>query len=418
VLIFELLEGLSKYKDQCATKLQNMGRAWKARKRMRSLLVDAYEVHYDAWSQSEYYYNRLTGATRNHLPSLLAGCKIKKAPDGWQKMVDEEGNTYYYHARTGRYSWISEEQAIKRLQRAVRNKLQGEFRVASFQQLARSVRFTKTAQTAYEKEPHKLSSLVNYALFVMTQEFTWDKATELLKDAADKAAKHPVVLYALGMCMLANCAYPRRKTAAEAHGYLATARQMDPEREKFDAATESFLKWACIIHPRSMRARLMYALVAQCYLDRFDDAEKYYRQALGLVPEEDGDKERVATNFEEFVKQRYPGGVYDRGGPPVAVKLRGRVRDQPDKEWARWEDPDALKEAYTVYWVNNNSHECRWAEPDWEDVWATRRQRGKRLRRLADGSDLFFDPHTNAHFQYRVSTGECWWSEDDIAVAD
>ena len=37
--------------------------------------------------------------------------ELPEPPDIWERMVDDEGTVYYYHAKTGRTSWMSEEQA-------------------------------------------------------------------------------------------------------------------------------------------------------------------------------------------------------------------------------------------------------------------------------------------------------------------
>ena len=102
--------------------LRNRYRYRKAREKFRSLLASRFERHWDANEGRHFYVNKITGETSWDRPHKLGDAKVAEAADGWIQHWDEHGNPYYYHARTGRYSWISEEEAVVRLQKLYRKK--------------------------------------------------------------------------------------------------------------------------------------------------------------------------------------------------------------------------------------------------------------------------------------------------------
>lgn len=105
-----------------ARKIQSLYRYRKAREKFRWLLAARFERHWDANEGRHFYVNILTGESHWDRPPRLGNATVKDAADGWVEHWDEQGNPYYYHARTGRYSWISEEQAAVRLQKLYRKK--------------------------------------------------------------------------------------------------------------------------------------------------------------------------------------------------------------------------------------------------------------------------------------------------------
>lgn len=105
-----------------ARKIQSLYRYKKARRKFRELLAARFQRHWDANEGRFFYVNVITGESHWDRPDKLGDAKVAEAPDGWVEHWDENGNPYYYHARTGRYSWLTEEQAALRLQKLYRKK--------------------------------------------------------------------------------------------------------------------------------------------------------------------------------------------------------------------------------------------------------------------------------------------------------
>ncbi len=59
---------------------------------------------------------------------------------------------------------------------------------------------------------------------------------------------------------------------------MNTARIMDPECKMMELSVENFYHWGVLVNNRSGLARAHYAMVHQCVLKKYDEAERYYRQ--------------------------------------------------------------------------------------------------------------------------------------------
>lgn len=234
------------------------------------------------------------------------------------------------------------------------------------------------------------------------------QAAELFADARARAGKHPLVLYSSALLILAKGEYPRKAHWAEGQTLMAVARQMDPEQDKFAMAEEAFIRWGIVVAPTCPRSRLLYALVQQCINDKFDEAEKAYRKAMTLG--EDAPLPQVRDNYEDFIKERMPGGLYAFGGPTVGIKERSRVVDTSvDLEWHKCENPMAATSLQQTFWRSVFTGEASWTEPDWETVWDARRSRSTKTSRTPDGADQYLDPLTGHAFYYWIATGNCVW---------
>ena len=139
------------------------------------------EKHWDPSAGQFYYLNSLTGAVTWTKPSQLGKIEIEDPPDEWVEMVDEYGGKYYYHALTGRTSWLSEEEAATLLQRLYRKKQAGEFAITDMMQIVRALKFINTAEESYANRPNALPSIINYALLMHTQHFDYKTAKQITK---------------------------------------------------------------------------------------------------------------------------------------------------------------------------------------------------------------------------------------------
>ena len=95
-----------------------------------------------------------------------------------------------------------------------------EFKIQSMAQVVRAIRFQMETKEAYELHPDRLSSIVNYALYLHTLEKDYEQASVVYKRAAQIAKRHPVLLYGYACFILSENKYPRKRHAARARARL------------------------------------------------------------------------------------------------------------------------------------------------------------------------------------------------------
>ena len=78
---------------------------------------------------------------------------------------------------------------------------------------------------------------------------------------------------------------------------------------RFKLCESSFFHWGVVVAPTSAKALLNYALVQQVVNDDYNAAEKFYRRALDFDPND----EAVVQNYEDFLDNRLPGGLFASG---------------------------------------------------------------------------------------------------------
>ena len=81
----------------------------------------------------------------------------------------------------------------------------------------------------------------------------------------------------------------------------------------------------------------------QTHDDDFNKADRFYRKALGCPAGQDEEKgiswvsgdsdERVLKNYEDFKKNRLPGGRYEGGGPSQEVVKRAVSSRKTNDSW-------------------------------------------------------------------------------------
>ena len=271
------------------------------------------------------------------------------------------------------------------------------------QQLVRSLKFQMNSEERYHNNPENFSAIANYALLLHAIKLDYEGAEKMYKKAMGRSGKHPVVLLGYGMLKLALVEYPRPKSFAEAQSLIHQARQMSPDGEKFKLLDECFFHWGVIVNSGKAQAMANYALLHQCLHDRFDRAEALYRSATKMDPSDD----RIQQNFTDLILNRSPGGVYAHGGPAVAVKERSVLL----KEYVEYElrqDPQPPTPAARTFWRNKYTRECYWKEPDWEEEWHRRRQRGTLLSKN-NAEHVYIDSVTSRKFLHNAVTDEYEW---------
>ena len=207
----------------------------------------------------------LTGVISWEKPKQLGDdLDIEDPPDVWEKLRSPDGKSvYYYHALTGRTSYLSEDEAAKVVQSIWRKRMAREFAIGDFLQIVRALRFQRDALTKYQKNPESLSSIINYALLCHTQTFDFVQCKMLYKKAFKMAPNNPVLLNAYALFTLADCSYPREKTFVNSHEMMGEAVSVDRNNSKFEVARTSFFHWSCVTNPTHPIAWLNWALIMQ-----------------------------------------------------------------------------------------------------------------------------------------------------------
>jgi hypothetical protein len=207
----------------------------------------------------------LTGVISWEKPKQLGdGLDIEDPPDVWEKLRSPDcKSVYYYHALTGRTSYLSEDEAAKVVQSIWRKRMAREFAIGDFLQIVRALRFQRDALAKYQKNPESLSSIINYALLCHTQTFDFVQCKMLYKKAFKMAPNNPVLLNAYALFTLADCSYPREKTFVNSHEMMGEAVSVDRNNSKFEVARTSFFHWSCVTNPTHPIAWLNWALIMQ-----------------------------------------------------------------------------------------------------------------------------------------------------------
>lgn len=82
------------------------------------------------------------------------------------------GSRYYFHPRTGRTTWMSENAAASVLKRALRKRAGRAFRV-SVLDVVSVARLCFGAREAFLEQPERVAALVNYSLLLHFIEADW-----------------------------------------------------------------------------------------------------------------------------------------------------------------------------------------------------------------------------------------------------
>eukprot|EP00948_MAST-09A_sp_MAST-9A-sp1_P000985 g985.t1 len=400
---------------EMACKLQGLWKQKKARDRIRLLLKSLVKKQFDPNSGQWYYLNSRTGEVSWDKPLNMGSEEIPDPPDRWERMTDGDGNVYYFHAPTGRTSWMSMDEAATFLQRMFRKSRANDFRITDFSQIVRALKFQRDAEENYKKHPDRLSSIINYALLNHTIKHDHKAARAAYKKALEISPNNPVVLYGWGLFLLAESANPRRSAWEEGQKILYEAQIFDRDAEKFQVAIDSFFHWAVVVSPQNALSMMNYALIQQCIKNDYNAAEKFYRRALDC----DSTNRHVTANYEDFAENRLPGGLYAGGGPGDIVRKRSEIvldgmqRELPLYFWQKMRDPIAKKERFALFYYNVESGKTAWEEPNWQHEWTLHRKRGVSQRQ--EGLwEIMYDEKAPEDFQYyfyNFQTDECTFEQ-------
>ena len=361
--------------EKISSKIQSLWRSKLQVRFARKKVREQFEKAYSREEKQFYYVNKKTGIAQWEKPYLLGNDDLDPPKDEWRKeektgIGAEEVITFFRNLATGQTSSLSEEDAAKMMQRKFRERQSNillDFK-ASLAAVANAVKFIKSTESNYAKNPQKLSYQFNFALLCYCIEFDIPKARLLFEAVYLKSPAHPVIARTYGIFILATCKPPRKKCFEIACRSFHEAEIVDPGHKMFQTAFENFFHWSVISNPTNPFAILNYALVFQCIYSDMEKTERLYRKALA----EDPTNTCVQQNFELFEEERYPGGVYDSGAPSSSV-LRRSENVNDDKclrqkwgEWIRKKDPFCTKPVFQYFWYNNLTKKAQYREPDWK----------------------------------------------------
>jgi len=386
-------------KEAAATKLQGIWRQKKARQKMRLRARKQWEKMWDNENGCYYYINVRTGAIQWTKLSILGSEDLKDPVDEWRKITGEDGNVFYQNPCTGQTSWLSEEEAAKILQRMVRLHQSRDFGTPTMAEVIKALKFQNVAELNFEKDPTRLSNIVNFALLnhCLTGDFA--KARECYKLALEKSNTNPVLMRAYAIFTLAAGDAPRTKVFASACDLFKTASLSDPDLSKFHVAQESFFHWAVIVNPKNPIALLNYALLNQCVLGDYELAEKMYQRAIAI----DGANQAIIDNFETLEMQRLPGGKYAGKGPSFTVLKRSEVTEERAEwgEWQRMYDRKSPVNTFKHFWYNRLNRTTLFIEPNWNEVWDLRKERSVVTETVeSTGWVTYWDEKLGVYFYY------------------
>jgi hypothetical protein len=266
-------------------------------------------------------------------PLVLGSSDAPIAPDKWELRKGGDGSEYYYNPRTGQSSWLTLSEAAVLLQRAWVRKKAKDFAVTDWSTMIRCLLVQKRARPAYYAAPHKLSSCLNFALYlhglhdgtepeVEDEEMVAERlegigvasiedaapwvpvtAATLYDRALELAPEQPIALFGKAILMLESAAYPRKKLWRLAQSMISDARALDPERKCFAVAEQAFFYWRLVVEPGDATAMLRYALLHQCINNDFPQAEKWYAKGLLAEPT----NKYLRANYNDYMSERASG---------------------------------------------------------------------------------------------------------------
>lgn len=378
------------------------------------------KVKTNSWEDTFYYLNMKTGET-SWLKSKLLGNSdlITKPSRRWVIMNYYDNGIHkvcYVNPWTGKYTNYTIDQAIRKLQITIRNKILLKTITMPFQNFIKAGKIYKTAKKLYDKSfPKRLAVVINYAMVKHVIELDETLAKTLYAEAVELSEANPLVTRAYAFYMIGTCEAPIKLNRDRSIILLNDAKRKDPEHDKFLVAYYLF-QFACIRNPYDIRALINLALV-QCIL--YDgnsivlyNAEKLLRRALAIAPFDS----RVLEIWT-FLKEKFPERqlIYSSNSRVHKANLQGKTRiihGRPVYEnntWAGWvyieKDKMNISKKFKdePYWYNPADGMEQTNIPDFKSQWIIRKNRSHYQEDLY-GLEQYYDPLTSEYFQYHPLT--------------
>jgi tetratricopeptide (TPR) repeat protein len=379
-------------RNRAALVIQGLPKILAARIIVRDSIHATVEKLLDREKKVFYYSNKITGDVSWSKPSLLGPGDITDPPNHWRKVEGENDSIYYFNPCTGQTSWMSVEEAVRLVQSKFRShsltQLLGGCKL-TFERVAKALQQIDRAEQKYKESPNKLASKVNFSLLNQCITFDGQVARRLYAEVIQLSPSHPVIARAYGIFILASCDEPRESKFNRALELFQDASVGDPDGKLFQGAQEHFFRWAAASQPHNSMALLNYALLQQCVLKNNNLAEKVYRKALSIDP----GNEAILVNFEDFQKQRYPGGAFAENSPSYYNVRRSSTFEERLEwgEWVKMKDVLCPVPVFALFWFNKLTRDSFFNEPDWDAVWLERQSRSTVQQQHEGGWTVYFD---------------------------
>lgn len=376
-------------------------------------------VKLSAWDESSYYINLNTGATQWERPKLLGPQELPTIPTRRWVPVNYPDSyvQYYVNPFTGKFTYLVPDRAARIIQSLIRNHLLKTIQMTRESYLKAGKIFMQ-AEKQYQllHGQHKLSAVINFALYKHVLEIDEPGAKEIYREAVDLSESNPLVTRAYAFYMMATCENPIQLNRDRALILLLDARRKDPENVKFVTAYAIF-QFAVLRQPRDFRTLINLAMVHCLLYNENYKAEKLLRRALAIAPFE----ERVIEVWK-FLKDRFPERhlVYNpksrvhqiNQSKSLPVAKRKIVHGRPvleNIEWAGWvfveDDIYHVSKIYKTgsYWYNPADGTETDDMPDFKEQWRIRRERSQWIGEEF-GMDQYYDPLTAEYYQHHTLT--------------
>jgi tetratricopeptide (TPR) repeat protein len=360
---------LDQQEDVMAMKIQSAWRLMVARGKLFQKIKTYYRKMWDKEYQSFYYFNRIDETRSWELPMLLYRTNRwdLELIDIWDKVVKEDGAVWYFNGARDQWSRFSEAKCVNIIAAFYRKHVMGSAcTLPSLIDLAKGMKFKDLVLDAYEKHPEKLSALVNMALYTHTRTHQYKTARQLYAKALKLSDANPTILYSVGLFELADRNFRFQESRWEVGmKYIADARELDHRRDKFATAEHMFFKMGVIIGANDPRSLRNWALVHQCIKQDYTTADKLYCRSLALDPYDEG----TQVCYVDFLDGFKNGGIYDRSGPPISLKMESTFVREEVIDGVRWQlfaNPKDYSRAHHKFWYNVDQARTRWVSPKWK----------------------------------------------------
>eukprot|EP00924_Labyrinthula_sp_SR-Ha-C_P016024 snap_masked-scaffold_4-processed-gene-16.30-mRNA-1 protein AED:1.00 eAED:1.00 QI:0/-1/0/0/-1/1/1/0/1470 len=259
-----------------ATKLQSIFRGNKARVLVKSVIRKAYRKQRDMNTQQWYYYNTRTGESSWEKPFIfkyttggleetvqnrrgaLTGLSVapniedtdlgEPDKDLWVQFYEDGAETpKYFHPFTGRVSKYSKIEAQQFLRRLYLNRQNRLFQISDMKQLVTTLNFHNNLVKRYKENRKRLSSVVNYALYVLTIENDLQKSKMLFMESLQNSPKNVLIRVMKNLIDIFECKKPYVHFFEVAEKNISDLKSESPRlEEEFEVAYKIFFHWAAI----------------------------------------------------------------------------------------------------------------------------------------------------------------------------
>lgn len=374
-----------------------------------------------------YYVNRKTGASSWDKPAVLGLYDLPTQPSRrWERLtyqdMDGQTVTHYVNPWTGKYTQLTVDQAIRKVQALARKYLLSPLKMP-LADFVKAGKLYNQAEQYYDQGKvggvsKKLASVINHALCTHLIDLDEERAKELYGEAVELSEANPLVTRAFAFYLLGTCEAPIKLNRERAHTLLGDAKRKDEEHVKFDIAYKLF-SFSCIRRPTDYRALLNLALVQTLMYDLNYRAEKMLRRALILAPFEP----RVMEVWN-YLKDRFPErqALYHpksrinnmtKNADGTTSRPKRVIHGRPCaecKDWAGWvyveDDEFGTSKKFprhAAYWYNPVDTQEQASPPDFDEAWVIRKNRSQ-FTEDEKGLETYWDALTSDYFQFHPLT--------------